>query len=83
MAGIVLKVGTSDEFDEENRVDTERNTQATVSFDIRKTLGGDLAIVAEVVALRGLQEEQGGSSARRWRRPHARMARWESRWRSW
>jgi hypothetical protein len=44
MAGIVLKVGTSDEFDEENRVDTERNTQATVSLDIRKTLGGDLAI---------------------------------------
>lgn len=44
MAGIVLKVGTSDEFDEENRVDTERETQATVSLDIRKTLGGDLAI---------------------------------------
>ncbi len=44
MAGIVLKVGTSDEFDEENRVDTERQTQATVSLDVRKTLGGDLAI---------------------------------------
>ena len=44
MAGIVLKVGTSDEFDEENRVDTEKQTQATVSLDVRKTLGGDLAI---------------------------------------
>ena len=44
MAGIVLKVGTSDEFDEENRVDTEKLTQATVSLDVRKTLGGDLAI---------------------------------------
>jgi hypothetical protein len=44
MAGIVLKVGTSDEFDEENRVDTERETQATVSLDVRKTLGGDLVI---------------------------------------
>ena len=44
MAGIVIKVGTSDEFDEENRVDTERETQATVTIDVRKTLGGDLVI---------------------------------------
>ena len=42
MAGIVIKVGTSDEFDEENRVDTERETQATVTIDVRKTLGGEL-----------------------------------------
>ena len=44
MAGIVIKVGASDEFDEENRVDTERETQATVTIDVRKTLGGDLVI---------------------------------------
>jgi len=44
MAEIVIKVGQSDDFDEENRVDTERATQATVSLDVRKTLGGDLVI---------------------------------------
>ncbi len=44
MAKFVIKVGTSDEFDEENRVDTERETQATVTLDVRKTLGGDLVI---------------------------------------
>ena len=44
MAGIVIKVGASDEFDEEERVDTERETQATVTIDVRKTLGGDLVI---------------------------------------
>ncbi len=44
MAGIVIKVGASDEFDDEERVDTERETQATVTIDVRKTLGGDLVI---------------------------------------
>ena len=44
MAGIVIKVGASDEFDEEERVDTERETQATVTIDVRKTLGGDLVV---------------------------------------
>ena len=44
MAGIVIKVGASDEFDEEKRVDTERETQATVTIDVRKTLGGDLVV---------------------------------------
>jgi hypothetical protein len=44
MAEIVIKVGQSDDFDEENRVDTDRETQATVSLDVRKTLGGDLVI---------------------------------------
>ena len=44
MAEIVIKVGQGDDFDEENRVDTERETQATVSLDVRKTLGGDLVV---------------------------------------
>jgi hypothetical protein len=44
MAEIVIKVGQGDEFDEENRVDTNRETQATVSLDVRKTLGGDLVV---------------------------------------
>ena len=44
MAEIVIKVGQGDEFDEENRVDTERETQATVSLDVRKTLSGDLVV---------------------------------------
>ncbi len=44
MAKFVIKVGKSDEYDEENRVDTEKQTQATVTLDVRKTLGGDLAI---------------------------------------
>ena len=44
MASLVIKVGKSDEYDEENRVDTEKQTQATVTLDVRKTLGGDLAI---------------------------------------
>ena len=44
MAGIVIKVGQGDGFDEENRVDTERETQATVTLDVRKTLAGDLVI---------------------------------------
>tara|TARA_Y100000004_G_scaffold196916_1_gene268754 strand:+ start:1089 stop:1664 length:576 start_codon:yes stop_codon:yes gene_type:complete len=44
MAKFVIKVGKSDEYDEENRVDTERETQATVTLDVRKTMGGDLAI---------------------------------------
>ena len=44
MAKFVIKVGKSDEYDEENRVDTEKQTQETVTLDVRKTLGGDLAI---------------------------------------
>jgi hypothetical protein len=44
MSEIVIKVGQSDDFDEENRVDTERATQATVSLDVRKTMGGDLVV---------------------------------------
>jgi|TARA_B110000495_G_scaffold44846_1_gene36916 hypothetical protein len=44
MAEIVIRVGAGDDFDEENRVDTDRETQATVSLDVRKTLGGDLVV---------------------------------------
>ena len=34
MAGIVIKVGTEDEFDEESRVDTEKEVQARVTLDL-------------------------------------------------
>ena len=44
MAEIVIKVGQGDDFDEENRVDTEKETQARVTLDVRKTLGGDLVV---------------------------------------
>mgnify|MGYP001190715332 CR=1 FL=1 len=44
MAGIVIKVGTEDEFDEESRVDTEKEVQARVTLDVRKTMGGDLVV---------------------------------------
>ena len=44
MAGIVIKVGSGDEFDEENRVDTKKEVQAKVTLDVRKTMGGDLVI---------------------------------------
>jgi hypothetical protein len=44
MSEIVIKVGQSDDFDEENRVDTDRATQATVTLDVRKTMGGDLVV---------------------------------------
>jgi hypothetical protein len=44
MAEIVIKVGQGDDFDEENRVDTKKATQAQVTLDVRKTLGGDLVV---------------------------------------
>lgn len=44
MSEIVIKVGQGDDFDEENRVDTKKETQARVTLDVRKTLGGDLVV---------------------------------------